>query len=109
MRAIAMRPTRAVKYVHTLNGSGVAVGRCLIAVMENYQTEDGSIVIPEVLRPYMGGLERFLPEDLLLQFLTVWLAVGSEGPYENSCLPNADRCVWLFETLTDEAMQCEFF
>ena len=53
------RPTgeKAVKFVHTLNGSGVAVGRCLIAVMENYQTEDGSIVIPEVLRPYMGGLD----------------------------------------------------
>nr|WP_321444517.1 serine--tRNA ligase [uncultured Cohaesibacter sp.] len=46
-----------VKFVHTLNGSGVAVGRCMIAVMENYQTADGSIVIPEVLRPYMGGLE----------------------------------------------------
>ncbi|WP_319414448.1 serine--tRNA ligase [uncultured Cohaesibacter sp.] len=49
---------KTVKYVHTLNGSGVAVGRCLIAVMENYQTADGSIVIPEVLRPYMGGLEK---------------------------------------------------
>nr|WP_321457007.1 serine--tRNA ligase [uncultured Cohaesibacter sp.] len=49
---------KSVKFVHTLNGSGVAVGRCLIAVMENYQTEDGSIVIPEVLRPYMGGLEK---------------------------------------------------
>ncbi len=48
---------KAVKYVHTLNGSGVAVGRCLIAVMENYQTADGSIVVPEVLRPYMGGQE----------------------------------------------------
>ena len=46
-----------VKFVHTLNGSGVAVGRCLIAVMENYQTADGSIVVPDVLRPYMGGLE----------------------------------------------------
>jgi seryl-tRNA synthetase len=44
--------------VHTLNGSGVAVGRALIAVMENYQQADGSIVIPEVLRPYMGGVER---------------------------------------------------
>jgi seryl-tRNA synthetase len=42
--------------VHTLNGSGVAVGRALIAVMENYQCEDGSIDVPEVLRPYMGGL-----------------------------------------------------
>jgi seryl-tRNA synthetase len=46
------------RFVHTLNGSGVAVGRCLIAVMENYQEADGSIVVPEVLRPYMGGIER---------------------------------------------------
>jgi seryl-tRNA synthetase len=44
--------------VHTLNGSGVAVGRALIAVMENYQEADGSITVPEVLRPYMGGAER---------------------------------------------------
>ncbi|HWT15985.1 MAG TPA: serine--tRNA ligase [Patescibacteria group bacterium] len=44
--------------VHTLNGSGVAVGRAMIAVIENYQNEDGSITIPEVLRPYMGGAER---------------------------------------------------
>jgi seryl-tRNA synthetase len=44
--------------VHTLNGSGVAVGRALIAVMENYQNGDGSITVPEVLRPYMGGAER---------------------------------------------------
>ena len=44
--------------VHTLNGSGVAVGRALIAVMENYQNADGSIMVPEALRPYMGGLER---------------------------------------------------
>jgi seryl-tRNA synthetase len=43
--------------VHTLNGSGVAAGRALIAVMENYQTEDGGIEIPQVLRPYMNGLE----------------------------------------------------
>jgi seryl-tRNA synthetase len=41
-------------YVHTLNGSGLAVGRTLIAVLENYQQEDGSVIIPEVLRPYMG-------------------------------------------------------
>jgi seryl-tRNA synthetase len=45
-------------FVHTLNGSGVAVGRALIAVMENYQQPDGSITVPEVLRGYMGGLER---------------------------------------------------
>jgi len=44
--------------VHTLNGSGVAVGRALIAVMENYQNADGSITVPDVLRPYMGGAER---------------------------------------------------
>ncbi|MBE7637678.1 serine--tRNA ligase [Sneathiella sp. P13V-1] len=46
------------KFVHTLNGSGLAVGRTMIAVLENYQQEDGSIVIPEALRPYMGGLEE---------------------------------------------------
>ena len=45
------------EFVHTLNGSGVAVGRALIAVLENYQNEDGSITVPSVLRPYMGGLE----------------------------------------------------
>jgi seryl-tRNA synthetase len=43
--------------LHTLNGSGVAAGRALIAVMENYQQADGSIRIPDVLRPYMGGAE----------------------------------------------------
>jgi seryl-tRNA synthetase len=48
----------APRFVHTLNGSGVAVGRCLIAVMENYQNPDGSIAVPDVLRPYMGGLEK---------------------------------------------------
>jgi seryl-tRNA synthetase len=45
-------------FVHTLNGSGLAIGRCLIAIMENYQQADGSIAIPAILRPYMGGLER---------------------------------------------------
>lgn len=50
-----------VDYLHTLNGSGIAVGRALIAVMENYQNEDGSITIPEVLRPYMGGMEKIGP------------------------------------------------
>ena len=42
---------------HTINGSGLAVGRTLVAVLENYQTPDGDVVVPEVLRPYMGGLE----------------------------------------------------
>jgi seryl-tRNA synthetase len=49
---------RAVRHVHTLNGSGVAVGRALIAVMENYQEADGSIAVPEALAPYMGGLKK---------------------------------------------------
>ena len=49
---------KSVAYVHTLNGSGVAVGRALIAVMENYQNPDGSVTIPSVLQPYMGGLNR---------------------------------------------------
>lgn len=49
---------QAPRFVHTLNGSGTAVGRALIAVMENYQNEDGSIAVPEVLRPYMHGTER---------------------------------------------------
>jgi seryl-tRNA synthetase len=47
--------------LHTLNGSGLAVGRTLVAVLENYQQADGSVVIPDVLRPYMGGLERLSP------------------------------------------------
>ncbi len=53
------RPAHGAKpeFVHTLNGSGLAVGRTLVAVIENYQNEDGSITVPNVLRPYMGGLE----------------------------------------------------
>jgi len=46
------------EFVHTLNGSGLAVGRTIIAILENYQEADGSVLVPEVLRPYMGGLER---------------------------------------------------
>ena len=49
---------KETRFVHTLNGSGVAVGRALIAVLENYQKADGSIRVPEALKPYMGGLER---------------------------------------------------
>jgi seryl-tRNA synthetase len=52
------RADKSVKFVHTLNGSGTAVGRALIAVMENYLDEDGSITIPDVLLPYMGGLKK---------------------------------------------------
>ncbi len=46
------------EYVHTLNGSGLAVGRTLIAILENYQQADGSVAIPDALVPYMGGLTR---------------------------------------------------
>jgi seryl-tRNA synthetase len=57
---IKYRPdgTGKAEFVHTLNGSGLAVGRTLIAILENYQEQDGSIVIPPALRPYMGGMER---------------------------------------------------
>ena len=48
------RTEKGPRFVHTLNGTGVAVGRTLIAIMENYQQADGSIVMPEVLRPWMG-------------------------------------------------------
>jgi seryl-tRNA synthetase len=47
--------------VHTLNGSGLAVGRTLVAVLENYQNADGSVTVPEVLRRYMGGVEAIRP------------------------------------------------
>ncbi len=50
------RAKDGVHHVHTLNGSGVAVGRALIAVMENYQQDNGSIAVPEALKPYMGGI-----------------------------------------------------
>jgi seryl-tRNA synthetase len=53
-RALGEKP----EFVHTLNGSGVAVGRTVAAILENYQLPDGSVEIPEALRPYMGGLER---------------------------------------------------
>jgi seryl-tRNA synthetase len=53
--------TKGTRFVHTLNGSGLAVGRTLVAVMENYQTADGAVRIPEALRPYLGGLEAIEP------------------------------------------------
>lgn len=52
---------KGTTFVHTLNGSGLAVGRTLVAVIETYQEEDGSVRVPEVLRPYMGGIERIGP------------------------------------------------
>jgi seryl-tRNA synthetase len=52
---------KGTEFVHTLNGSGLAVGRTLVAVLENYQQEDGSVDVPEALLPYMGGLTRLIP------------------------------------------------
>ena len=49
------------EFVHTLNGSGLAVGRTLVAVLENYQQADGSVDVPAVLHPYMGGITRLSP------------------------------------------------
>ncbi|QJB70347.1 serine--tRNA ligase [Parasphingorhabdus halotolerans] len=53
--------TKGTQFVHTLNGSGLAVGRTLVAVLENYQQQDGSVTIPTVLKPYMGGIEKLEP------------------------------------------------
>ncbi len=52
---------KGTEFVHTLNGSGLAVGRTLVAVLENYQQEDGSVTVPEALKPYMGGLDALVP------------------------------------------------
>jgi seryl-tRNA synthetase len=52
-----LKGEKQTRFVHTLNGSGLAVGRTLIAVMENYQQEDGTIRVPDALQPYMGGIE----------------------------------------------------
>ncbi len=54
-------PKAKPEFVHTLNGSGLAVGRTVAAILENYQQADGSVVIPEALRPYMGGVEVIAP------------------------------------------------
>ena len=59
-RAKGEKGTRG--FVHTLNGSGVAVGRALVAVLENYQQADGSVIVPNVLLPYMGGVHRLTPQ-----------------------------------------------
>ena len=62
MQARFKAETGKNELVHTLNGSGLAVGRTLVAVLENYQQADGSVLIPEALKPYMGGLEILLPQ-----------------------------------------------
>lgn len=55
-------PKEKAQYVHTLNGSGVAIGRTTAAILENYQNEDGTVTIPEILRPYMGGETIIKPD-----------------------------------------------
>jgi seryl-tRNA synthetase len=56
---------KATRFVHTLNGSGLAVGRTLVAVLENYQQEDGSVTVPDALRPWLPGLDRIEPAGRL--------------------------------------------
>jgi seryl-tRNA synthetase len=62
--SIRYRPSGGGKprLVHTLNGSGLAVGRTVIAILENFQESDGTITLPKALIPYMGGVERITPE-----------------------------------------------
>ena len=55
--------SKTTEFVHTLNGSGLAVGRALIAVLENHQQRDGSVLIPKVLQKYMNGLEVIIPSE----------------------------------------------
>ena len=57
------KDAKQTRFVHTLNGSGLAVGRALVAILENYQEEDGSVVIPEALRPFLHGRDRLVPGD----------------------------------------------
>jgi len=57
-KGIGGKKDSKTEFVHTLNGSGLAVGRTLVAILENYQQPDGSVLIPDALRPYMGGIER---------------------------------------------------
>ena len=58
MKARYKNEKKEIVLVGTLNGSGLAVGRTLVAILENYQQEDGSIIVPEVLRPYMNNIEK---------------------------------------------------
>jgi seryl-tRNA synthetase len=62
---IRYRPVdgRRTRLVHTLNGSGLAVGRTWVAIVENYQQADGAVVVPEALRPYMHGMERIVRDE----------------------------------------------
>ena len=58
MKARFRNESGKTELLHTLNGSGLAVGRCLVAILENYQNSDGSISLPKVLHPYMGGITQ---------------------------------------------------
>ena len=60
MRARYKNINNETAFVGTLNGSGLAVGRTLIAILENYQTEDGSVIIPDILKPYMNNLDKII-------------------------------------------------
>ena len=62
MQARFRNDKNKTELVHTLNGSGLAVGRTLVAILENFQNADGSVTIPAALRPYMGGLEKIEPK-----------------------------------------------
>ena len=68
---------KATRFVHTLNGSGVAVGRALVAVLENYQNPDGSVIVPQALQPYMGGLARIERASRLIK---ARIARGGRSP-----------------------------
>jgi seryl-tRNA synthetase len=61
-KALPGKPASATRFVHTLNGSGLAIGRTIVAVVENYQQADGSVAIPEALQPYLKGLNRLEPK-----------------------------------------------
>ena len=72
-----------IHYMHTLNGSGLAVGRTVAAVLENYQNEDGSVTIPEVLVPYMGGVTRIekIEEQGRTRIPTFFFKYSKKYPY----------------------------
>ena len=55
---------KATRFVHTLNGSGLVIGRTIVAILENYQQADGSVAVPSVLQPYLGGLNRLEPRPV---------------------------------------------
>ncbi len=87
--SLRYRPADGTKprFLHTLNGSGLAVGRTLIAVLENYQQADGSVLIPEVLRPYTRGLARSLVPSEKLYYAVVH---GQDGSLQLAPIPSLE-------------------